>query len=526
MELQQINVDAIRPELDTLDERREFKRQRKLQQIADEIEMKFSHSIQFNAVPEWSSNYLSYSNLKKLIYALEKEANHSQRSAAPDDTEGASLLGEAHSDPDAVLRRVLDIDLDKICTFYQSKEREIYAEVDIFLEDEEEHEVEGGVDGANGVHAPPGSQGSVNGRTRHGSLFKSFPGFSRKRRNSTFAESIEEGDEADSDADDDETAALQPKLSPVKSRSKTWDAHTGQSIEDLRSPRDFPRLKRRVSESFDEFGEGSMLLDSIINLKKRAVHVYVSLCELKSFAQLNKTGFAKVLKKYDKTLDRKLKTSYLEQQVQTAYPFLQSTAQELDNRISTVVSAFSRFMTEGDISEAERELRLHLREHVVWERNTVWREMIGIERKAQAAKMGVSRTMFGGHRDNRDTRLTGDAEEGPSKELRTPLGRYRCPRWLLSWNIVVLVGIFAVFIILVNSRMLDSVEQRNCLAMLVFVSLLWAFEVSANAFYVITCFLADDLHTGHSSVRHLSPHPLLGRRPARCAIRRRASSSP
>lgn len=28
--------------------------------------MKFSHSIQFNAVPDWSSQYINYSNLKKL----------------------------------------------------------------------------------------------------------------------------------------------------------------------------------------------------------------------------------------------------------------------------------------------------------------------------------------------------------------------------------------------------------------------------------------------------------------------------
>jgi len=32
--------------------------------------MKFSHSIQFNAVPDWSSNYISYSNLKKLSVQL------------------------------------------------------------------------------------------------------------------------------------------------------------------------------------------------------------------------------------------------------------------------------------------------------------------------------------------------------------------------------------------------------------------------------------------------------------------------
>ncbi len=46
--------------------RRERKRERKLQRILGEEEMKFSHSIQFNAVPDWSGHYISYSNLKKL----------------------------------------------------------------------------------------------------------------------------------------------------------------------------------------------------------------------------------------------------------------------------------------------------------------------------------------------------------------------------------------------------------------------------------------------------------------------------
>ena len=48
------------------DRRRAQKRERKLQRILEEEEMKFSHSIQFNAVPDWSSHYISYSNLKKL----------------------------------------------------------------------------------------------------------------------------------------------------------------------------------------------------------------------------------------------------------------------------------------------------------------------------------------------------------------------------------------------------------------------------------------------------------------------------
>ena len=46
--------------------RRAWKQERKRSQLRRREEMKFSHSIQFNAVPDWSSHYISYSNLKKL----------------------------------------------------------------------------------------------------------------------------------------------------------------------------------------------------------------------------------------------------------------------------------------------------------------------------------------------------------------------------------------------------------------------------------------------------------------------------
>lgn len=51
---------------DDRQQRREQKKERKLQEIKDWEEMKFSHSIQFNSVPDWSNYYISYSNLKKL----------------------------------------------------------------------------------------------------------------------------------------------------------------------------------------------------------------------------------------------------------------------------------------------------------------------------------------------------------------------------------------------------------------------------------------------------------------------------
>lgn len=45
---------------------RQKKRQEKRARLEALDEMKFSHSIQFNAVPDWSSHYIAYSNLKKL----------------------------------------------------------------------------------------------------------------------------------------------------------------------------------------------------------------------------------------------------------------------------------------------------------------------------------------------------------------------------------------------------------------------------------------------------------------------------
>ena len=46
--------------------RRRQRTRRKLRCLHEREAMKFSHSVQFNAVPEWTSHYINYSNLKKL----------------------------------------------------------------------------------------------------------------------------------------------------------------------------------------------------------------------------------------------------------------------------------------------------------------------------------------------------------------------------------------------------------------------------------------------------------------------------
>jgi phosphate transporter len=193
---------------------------------------------------------------------------------------------------------------------------------------------------------------------------------------------------------------------------------------------------------------------------------------------LNRTGFSKVLKKYDKILDRNLKSKYVDNFVITAYPFRLETTKHIDENIAKMENAYAAVVTQGDVELARKELRLHLREHVVWERNTVWREMIGIERKAQAANLGIRRTLLGVDTDPAKARLQGDDDQpGDTKELRTPIGRYQCPGWLFSSTMFTLVAIVVIFFIILYTPIMKKTEQQNCLALLVFVSLLWATEV-------------------------------------------------
>lgn len=406
----------------------------------------------------------------------------------------------SEENPDQVFQRALDTEVEKISSFYQLKELEIYGEVSDLLKDEESYEAEG-LEQMDGAEGRPGTGGT---RPRQGSIFRSF--LNKNRRSSTISRSIDEGVE-DSDDDDDENTALQKQQTrPTGQRSKStpYDTNTGRSgVEDMRASTEFTKSVRRNSQGYDDYAEHafSSLFSSGITLKKRAISLFVQLTELKSFIQLNRTGFTKVLKKYDKIMDRNLKSKYIESSVGPAYPFRPETMKHVDENIKRMEKAYADVVTQGDLEVARKELRLHLREHVVWERNTVWREMIGIERKAQAANMGLGRTLLGPDNDPAKARLQGDSfDTDEMKELDTPVGRLRLPSWLLSSTMFTLILIIAIFVVMLYVPIMKKTEQQNCLAMLVFVSLLWATEVSHDRSIPSSVLM----QLGYSSLRNVS----------------------
>ena len=468
-----------------------LRRQHKLLDLL-EAEMKFSHSIQFNAVPDWSSHYISYSNLKKLIYQLEKASNQAKAGSdrANRDAEASPLLSQTQSwgdDPDRIFTKKLDEEMEKVCEFFRLKELEIHSEVDGIMQDVEEFQEE---------HAAGEREGEGQGRKRQGlwarsrqqSMFKSFTRSNgdaqkKRRRSSTIGtyETRNHAEQDDSDEDEDDEVAPLNKSQHSDRRPSTRGrdgSHGGEHPMHKSDVSDSAEWRRRPSMAINDFDDDDLqaLYDEGITLKKRITNTYVNVCELRSFIQLNEKGFTKVLKKYDKVLDRNLKTDWINKHVKTAHPFQAETMDALQEQLGRLEQAYAGIVTHGDVDAAKRELRLHLREHVVWERNTVWREMIGIERKAQAANFGIQRTLLGGDNDPKKARRQGDDEGGATKEVVTPVGRYRFPRFILTPTFGVLVACCVIFVVLANVPLMEKQEQQNCLALVVFVSLLWATE--------------------------------------------------
>lgn len=369
------------------------------------------------------------------------------------------------------------MELNKVCTFYKSKQDEIFSLTDDLIRD-----AIGYLSDTDGVNMDPVSETIVKGRSlsstsrRRSSIFNTF-GVNSRRRSSTITD-----EEGDSD-DDQSPSTFNPLQGMTHSTggvsSTTEDAHAGDGVDSSFYGQSGTRGAQEADMNDQDF---LALYNAGVDLKKRLIEAYVSLCELRSFIELNKTGFAKALKKYDKTLFRNLRRDYLNSIVYPAQPFTERTMDGVDQHIEKVEGVYSDIVTKGNRYLASRELRLHLREHVVWERNTVWREMIEIERRAQAANVGIRQTLLGGDEDPTTARRQGDKQEIRTVEVATPIGRMHFPLWLCSLSFGTLVLSLAVFGAMLAVPVMDTPEQQNCLAMLVLVSILWATEVRSTIF--------------------------------------------
>ncbi|RKP05700.1 SPX domain-containing protein [Thamnocephalis sphaerospora] len=370
--------------------------------IVAALRMKFSHQLKFNAVPDWADHYVAYDQLKKLAYQIERDVVLANRLRDELEPEQETLL-DARAQANHSFLPALDHELARITEFYVAKEGALYDEAGRLLSSVRSAET---VNLAVEVR-PTSTRSAASSTAIPCARLSSTPSLQQDRTPLL-------------DTDDSGTA--------VQHR-RTWSLGAAGSL---------PGLPNRA-------------------LQERALETYVALVDLEGFVQLNYTAFGKILKKYDKITGNRVRKSYLNESVRAAYPFHEETKAQLADQIRSVAWAHS--LAAGFASQEENAhfLQKQQRERVVFARNTVWRDMIGMERKVAAVGM---------------------QQISP----REPVEPVRCcgvsvPRILLSRQVLLGVPCLVVFFYLLRAHYFADAMQQSCFAMLVFVSLLWAFEV-------------------------------------------------
>ncbi|PVU98831.1 hypothetical protein BB559_001224 [Furculomyces boomerangus] len=423
--------------------------------------MKFSSVLKFNAVPEWTDKYISYSQLKKIIYIIEKEqvmGTGASVHISPEESEQFQDLEAGYSEniygfPESQKQIfgkfvvALDKDILKIEEFYRQKEEEVVKQTDKLQDDYEkylerfEEVIELlDLDSASKTHVSltsPEGYMSLQGTTPDG------------HRNSLSVSDI--ANTSDINRPNSNSRNRNPNRlsrshfsstqlsSDLRSEADSSDGQYDSAYEDMREA----ALKIKVRQANNR--------KRILNTKAR--ELFISVSDLQLYSKLNLTGFNKILKKFDKVTGQSLKETYNEKVLSTAYSFSTLAKSVTNNEISKIITIFTEISGYSSQDEAIEELKASLRDQVVWDRNTVWRDMISMERKVGAVEVV--------HPTVGPSALNKGQIQNWSKESVQFLYIFLC---LMGFTFSLLYSPFA-----------DLIQQR-CWALLVFVSLMWATE--------------------------------------------------
>nr|BCL66262.1 low-affinity phosphate transporter [Volvox reticuliferus] len=389
--------------------------------------MKFTHQLKFNSVPEWREHYIQYAHLKKYIYALAKrEVDLQAGGQVADDDLQIPLVPETSRSGQGVseegFQRELDAQLAAILSFFAVKEAELLAKVS---------ELELDVQSLEKI--PTRQEASSLSRLGGGGL-----AVTSSPTSSPGGVSV---------------AAVSAVLSTLSVSPSTLNL--AQMVNS--TP---PEEHRKVRVKFWEKPPRHVFSPNLharrAKLQGRFQDLYIGLHDLREYLHINKEGFRKIIKKHDKlTRAVDLRSQWWPNVEAHLAP--DAKQQELDCGIAALTDHYAVLYMGGDVAKADEQLSRSLREHITVERSTVWRDMAAMERKYAAVSV---------------------------KQATAPGGLRASYRVHVRW--VKLAACCAVFVMLLNVEIWQHPEDQpnhpedksknNCLALLVFASMLWSLE--------------------------------------------------
>lgn len=228
----------------------------------------------------------------------------------------------------------------------------------------------------------------------------------------------------------------------------------------------------RLGANFENAGEGTALLHRVDGLLDGSHDVddlqlradlkghFREAQETRNFANLNLTGFAKILKKHDKVTNGNSKETYMNRLYRSTS--LKSTA-GLDQLIESAVQQYAKLFADGSISKAQSDLAVGLRDLVFWERGTNWAD--GVYDKHRSSAM---RTVRAGNDYMAQHIGPGKCEARPFVVLAAVL---MCS--CIAWNDSILRSILGSEATILYRPETIAAANR-AFALLVFAIILWA----------------------------------------------------
>jgi phosphate transporter len=348
--------------------------------------------------------------LKKLIFQLEKE--NVEEINAQEDPEKTF---ERKQDGEARFLTALDTQLEKVFDFYTQKESELYAMLD---------QIDNEID----------SNGDLNNDSDYLGKSQLSP---LENLDSTyhFPNAMSEKDDNGYPVERIEQIAPQRRGSRVSRVSRRLSRQSFES---------------RMSVDRDD----GFLVEQLTDLRSQLILLYISLSELESYVELNRTAFEKILKKYDKVLECNLKEHYINKMVMDSRPFMPETMNVLKEQLARIETIFAKAFCSGNRTIALRQMKSHLRDQVTFERNTIWKDMVRQERKVN------------------DTKLV---EPKVTKTYKIPFTKHTIGSDLFRQIICFTISI-AAFIILLCVDCFGDRQENYCFALLIFAAIMWATE--------------------------------------------------
>ncbi|QEU60181.1 Pho87/Pho90 [Kluyveromyces lactis] len=479
--------------------------------------MKFSHSLKYNAVPEWQDYYIDYSHLKKLIYSLQQQeldqlnggsnnkagsssksnklsslkfwkkngfeddsdtgivsgSGFGKNSGGDDDANVETIeLGEYPNTKKSSKKSKFGFDFDKRSSV--SSERTIFNSQDVFLAKltDEKRKID---DFYKRLEAKLYSKFETLTKDLENAGFANLP---NHLYNEAFEAQSLSGVATRVKSNETVFSGISRRLSVHSQRGHGDEEDSAIDEEEEEDDDD----NVQDNTALLNYADYNLKSQKRSILKKNVIDLYVDLAQLKSFIELNRIGFSKISKKFDKVLSCTIKRDLIEsgEFFNDAHIFLPDTITELDNKISHLISYYAVITDqEDDLQTVKDELRSYLRDFIVWERNTVWKDLLGLESQ-QNDFTSVGRPAVNGEISALEniTHLEYYSYTLP-KPINikfTTIEKLSIPKIFFTMKALKIYLIIIFTIILLAVRTFHDEAQHRCMALVECVALLWATE--------------------------------------------------